>query len=160
VVRQRRPAYTLFELILVLAILIILSAIAFPSLDSMYAGYRLSAAADQVRAAWVSGRAQAVDEGRPYRFAVVLGKGNYRLAPGSREYWGGGQPPAGDARSNPPLVLDEALPRTVRFATPESLGYAGGDGGEIPPGSVPPSAWVPLVTFLPDGTARENVEVL
>src|SRR5690348_16660356 len=82
----RRRAYTLFELLLVLALLIVMAAIAYPTLDSLYADFRLSSAADQVRACWAEGRAHAVEEGRPYRFAVVPERGNFRIAPDGADY--------------------------------------------------------------------------
>src|SRR5438045_428621 len=85
----RRPSYTLLELVLVIALLGILTAISYPSLDSMYGHYQLTAATDMVRAGWASARSRALDEGRPYRFAVVPNQGNFRIAPDSSDFWSG-----------------------------------------------------------------------
>src|SRR5262245_44842920 len=112
---RRRPSYTLMELILVLAVITMLSALAVPSLDSMYGYYKLNAALDSVKAAWALAKAHAIEEGVPYRFSVVPGKGNYRIAPDSNDYWSGGSPAPADP-DNPPAVLDDALPRGVTFS--------------------------------------------
>ena len=160
--RNQRPAYTLLEMVLVMAIIVILMAVGYPSVEGMQVGYRLSAAGDQVRAAWASARAQSVEEGRPYRFSVVLDKGNFRVAPDSNEYWQGGEPPAPDDPTQRPLILEEALPKGVRFGTPEMVQGGtmprSGDSS-LPVGSVEPAAWTSTVTFLPDGTTQDDVEI-
>jgi hypothetical protein len=158
-----RPAYTLFELLLLLVILVTMVAIAYPSLDSMYASFRMTQAADQVRARWADARSQAMNEGRAYRFAVVSGKGNFRIAPDSPDYWGSGGEPAASDPNNPPLVIDETLPKGVRFSTGDFGPIAGTDAGgdsSLPAGMVDPGSWSDVVTFLPDGTAKEDVEIV
>ena len=158
--RVARRGYTLFELVLVLAILVVLAALAYPSLDSMYAGYRITAAADMVQASWASARARAMDEGRPYRFAVLLNKGNFRIAPEGADYWSGGDPAALGDPSAAGLVIEEVLPKGVRVCThdaSQTSGYESGGDYAMPVGSIDPSSWTSLVTFLPDGTAREDV---
>jgi prepilin-type N-terminal cleavage/methylation domain-containing protein len=159
----RRSAYTLFELILVLALLALLAALALPSLQAMYGDYRVRAATDQLRAAWAAARAHAMDEGLAYRFAIVPGGANYRVAPDTPAYWtGGGDAPASADPDNPPLVLEEALPKGVRFSTDSStLG-----GSDLADDTLPavaeasPGDWTPLTVFLPDGTARDDVSII
>src|SRR5262252_3738325 len=90
---MNRRAFTLLEMILVLTIVVILLSLAYPSFTSMQRQYRLEGAADAAKAGMASARAQAIEEGRPYRFAIVPGKGNFRVAPDSPAYWSGGQPP-------------------------------------------------------------------
>lgn len=154
-----RQAYTLLEVVLVLALIVMLSAIIVPSYDAMYGDYRLTAAADMVRAAWASARAHAMEEGRPYVFAVVSGKGNFRIAPEGAEYWAGN---AGEAREDTAgglLLQEEVLPKGVRFSTAEGAPADLGSDSAMTLGSVPPTAWSPIATFLPDGTAREDVVI-
>lgn len=157
----RRPAFTLFEILLVLAILVVFAALSFPSIDSMYAGYRLTASSDMLRAAWAEGRAYAVEQGRPYRFAIVAGRGNWRVAPEGNDFWSGGEPPIGDDPASRPFVREEALPRNVRFASLDAAlnGSPSGDSS-LPVGSFDAGMWQSVVTFLPDGTSREDVEIL
>jgi prepilin-type N-terminal cleavage/methylation domain-containing protein len=157
--RRARPAYTLLELMLVLTILVILAAVAYPSIDGMFRHVRLRAAADSVRAALIQARSHAMDEATPYRFAVVPGRGNYRVAPDTSDYWGGGEPPTPVDPNNPPLVLEDSLPRGIPFVV--------GDAGTAPSlspgadanqsgGQPDPSSYVPVAVFLPDGSAQED----
>jgi prepilin-type N-terminal cleavage/methylation domain-containing protein len=155
--RSRRPAFTLLETVLVLALLAIVAALAYPSIDGMYGHHRLTAALDEVRATWAAGRAHAIEEGQPYRFSVVPGKGNFRLAPDAPEYWEGGNPPP-SGNGPQPAVMASALPRGVTFAN----GNGGGGGGNNPDtvlASVSPGQYQTLAVFLPDGTARDDVEI-
>ena len=159
---RRRPAYTLLEVTLVAFLIAVVMVLAYPSIDGMYGHHRLTAALDEVRGTWAAGRAHAIEEGQPYRFSVVLGKGNFRLAPDSPEYWdgsGGAQQTSGNGPQ--PAVITGALPRGVTFAN--------GNGGNAAPGganpdtilpSVSPSQYQTLAVFLPDGTARDDVEVI
>ena len=55
-----------------------MAAIAYPTLDGVLATFRMTEAADMVRANWADARAYAMNEGRAYRFAVISGKGNFR----------------------------------------------------------------------------------
>jgi prepilin-type N-terminal cleavage/methylation domain-containing protein len=162
IVRTPRPAYTLFELMLVLVLLVLLAAIAYPSLDSLLGTFRMNAAADMLRANWADARAYAMNEGRAYRFAVLPNQGNFRVAPDSPDFWSGNDPAPDDA-NNPPLVVDDALPKGVRFATPDSYQsaalYQTGESA-LPVGSVDPGSWSTIVTFLPDGTTKEDVEIV
>jgi hypothetical protein len=148
------------ELALVLALIIIITALAYPSLDAMYGSYRATAAADMVRASWASARSRAVNDGQSYRFAVVFGKGNYRIAPDSADAWSGGDGAANS--TTPPLIVEDALPKGVCFTN-----SGPGGGGDLspssdtvlPPGSVDPASYTPTAVFLPDGTARDDVEI-
>ena len=161
--RAPRPAYTLFELMLVLVLLILLAAIAYPSLDSLLATFRMNAAADMVRANWADARAYAMNEGQPYRFAIIPNKGNFRVAPDNPDYWSNNTPPSAPDPNNPPLVVDDSLPKGVRFSTPDSLSTSflnsGGDSS-LPVGTVDPNSWTTIVTFLPDGTTKDDVEII
>jgi prepilin-type N-terminal cleavage/methylation domain-containing protein len=161
--RRARPAYTLLEVVLVMALLAMLAALAYPSLETMYGDLRVKAAADDLRAAWAEARTHAVNEGRPYRFSLVLNRGNYRVAPDGGDYWGGGEAPAPADPANPPFVLDEALPKGTRFCTVEALPSGAHDLGNdtiLSPGGVDPGQWSATITFLPDGTVRAAQEVV
>jgi len=138
--KARRQGYTLFELIVVLAIICVIAAIVAPNLNTWFSGSKVTAAADQVRARWADGRSRAQEEGRPYKFAVQIDTGKYRLAPDSPEFWGGG---SGDGKA---LVLEDELPKDVVFAS----GQGGGAGG---------GEWSHAVVFLPDGTASDDYNI-
>src|SRR4051794_17537342 len=139
-------------MVLVLALVVILAGLAYPSLTAMQRSYRVEGAADGAKAGMLTARAQAIEEGRPYRFAIVPGKGNFRVAPDSPDFWGGGAPPPASEGNAPPFVLEDTLPRGTCF----------GDGGQLQEGeetsleqgTVSPTMWKAVAIFLPDGSAR------
>jgi Tfp pilus assembly protein FimT len=150
-VTRRRPAYTLFELVLTTAVIAITAAVTVPSIDGMYPSYKLNASVDAVRAAWAQGRAHAIEEGRPYRFAVTPGTGSYRLA-ADDSVADGGQASDSDQSSTPAYIIQERLPQGVSFALAQEDGQqqqtqASSDGLST------------VAVFLPDGTARDDAEV-
>jgi prepilin-type N-terminal cleavage/methylation domain-containing protein len=151
---RRRSGYTLFEVVLVMAVVVIISAIAYPSLKSMYGPYKLNGAIDTVRAAWANARARAIEEGRPYRFSVEPGGSHFRVAPDRSDYWGGSVPsndPQGKA-----LVYEEALPAGVRFSLNENPSPASDPDEKEKPAS---GNWSTGAVFLPDGTARDDLKI-
>ena len=75
-----RRAFTLLEVSLVAVLLLMLAMMAYPSIEAMYGGVRLTAAADLIRARWADARAHAIDESKPYRFAIVPDTGRFRVA--------------------------------------------------------------------------------
>jgi prepilin-type N-terminal cleavage/methylation domain-containing protein len=157
VLRQRRRAFTLMEVLLTMAVMVMLAAVSYPAIDLMYSGVKIEAGADSVRAAWSEAQAHAVNEGRPYRFAIVPGKGNYRVAPDSDDYWAG-QTPHPDDPENPPLVLESSLPRGVVFANGGTVSTGEGETS-LPDAEVPSNDWSRVAVFLPDGTARDDADV-
>jgi prepilin-type N-terminal cleavage/methylation domain-containing protein len=142
-VRAARPGYTLTELVLVLALIVLLAAMAYPSLDAMYADLKVQAAADEVRAAWVTARTQAVNEGRAYRFAVIPNGDRFRVAPLA----GGAGSSAGADRS---VVGERTLPKGITFRMSGNVSSGGGDG----------DGFTNVVVFLADGTAQEDREIV
>jgi len=143
-----RRGFTILELTLVLAVMLVVAAITVPSLEVMQGDTKLNAAADIVRGRWADARGRALEDGVAYRFAVIPQTGKFRVAPDSDDFWsgGGGDAPQSD---NAPLVLEDSLPEGVVFADASDSGSGGGEGGD----------WQPVVAFLPDGTAARNVEV-
>jgi prepilin-type N-terminal cleavage/methylation domain-containing protein len=137
----RRPGYTLLELILTVAVIAVTTSLAVPSLDGMYPAYKQNASVDAVRAAWALARAHAIEDGRPYRFAVTPGTGNYRLSPDNDDSSAGQNAGPGS------FVLNDHLPEGVNFGLAQDGGASSSDG------------LATVAVFLPDGTAREDAEV-
>ena len=159
---QPRKAYTLMEVILVMTLIVIMAGIGYPSVSGMFSSYRLRAATDNVRSGWVKARAHAVEEGQRYRFAVVPGKGNFRIAPDRPEFWSGTLPELD--RDNPPLILEDALPGDSLLSSGIVFTLNGNapanDGAKsLPIGSVDPGQWVTTAYFEPDGTAQDDVDI-
>ena len=157
-----RSAFTLLELILVMTILVILAVLSYPSIDSMYGSYRVQAAADQVRAAWAEARTHAANEGRPYRFSIVPNKRNFRVAPAGSNYWSGRGDGATNDSDNPPYILDDVLPKTIRFTMGDAALSNDEDATDSssPPGEVDSSTWSDgddsMVIFQPNGTVQTD----
>jgi hypothetical protein len=148
---------------LVLAIIVIISAIAYPSAEAMFAHVRLSQGADAVRAAWAEARAHAIDEGRPYRFAIIPNHGNFRVAPDSPDLWGSNGPGEGSsAGQSSTFIWSKALPKGLRFSAPDAPAAGAELPGEssFPADSVSPDMWSSRTVFLPDGTASQDVEIV
>jgi len=154
-----RRAFTLFEVMLVMALIVLIAAVSYPSLESMYSYYRVQAAADTLRSSWAEARTHAMEEGRAYRFSIVAGKGNFRVAPDAAEYWTDEVPAAADP-NNPPLVQSGALAKGVRFRRADAPSGDSDADTALPVDSVASSQWTPLAVFLPDGTAREDVAIV
>jgi len=159
--KQHRRATTLFELILVLAILLVVAALAVPSLGAMYGSYKLNASVDSVRSAWATARAHAIEENRPYRFSVQPDGRAFRVAPDEDDYWSG-QGPANDPNGEG-IVLEQSLPAGVRFAVNgESNGPVSNepDDTSIEEKPVHGGNWSTTIVFNPDDTAHEDVRIV
>lgn len=162
---SRRGGYTLFEVLLVLALLVLLTGIVYPSFDAMYSDYRVHSAVDQIRALWATARSQAMNDGIPYRFAIVSGMGNCRIAPDTGDYWSTSEsvtppPPTENLQEAQPLVQDETLPRGVRCQVGEvNPGAIEGGDSSLPHGTVDLSRWTTVGVFVPEGTTRNDIEV-
>jgi prepilin-type N-terminal cleavage/methylation domain-containing protein len=143
--RTRRPGFTLIEILLVMAMLLVLSALAYPTLSAMYGDVRVKAAADDVRAAWADARSHAIEDGRAYRFAVQPGTGKYRVAPDADGFWdGSGGADAGDGEA-PAFTNEGSLPNGIQFDV----------GGDLPS----TGEWTTVVVFNPDGGCNADTEV-
>lgn len=151
----RRAGFSLFEVVLVVALLVVLAALSYPTLKSSYGYFKLHGGIDAVRAAWAQARAHAIDEGRPYRFAVEPGGSHFRIAPDAPEYWTGSAP-SGD---NKAYILQQSLPGGVRFAVNATPPEAPDDEKDSPDDAAGMN-WSPTVVFLADGTAREDVQLV
>jgi prepilin-type N-terminal cleavage/methylation domain-containing protein len=138
-----RPAFTLLEVLLVVAILLILGAAAYPTLNGMWGDVKVKAAADQVQGAWVEARAAAIEDGRSYKFGVQKETGKFRVAPASSfvEVANLGEDSA------PPYVQDGELKSGIKFDL---------TGKDDLPGE---GEWTIVAQFNPDGTCEKDVEI-
>jgi len=147
---------SLFESLVVLAILVIAAAVVTPTLSSMLGNTPLNAAADKVKARWADARGRAVAEGRPYRFAVKENSGKFRIAPDSPEFWEGA---AGSTA--PPGAIDDKLPQNIRFCGAQSTdpGQANGQQGGQGTQGGGSGGWSCPIVFLPDGNTQQDAEI-
>jgi prepilin-type N-terminal cleavage/methylation domain-containing protein len=144
--RHRRRGLTLIEVMLVMVMLIILAVVAYPSLSAMYGDVKVKAAADQVRASWTEARARAIEDGRPYRFAVKPGGGDFRVAPDAAEFWDGSGGGNSANENYPAPHIDEGtLTGSITFSVPDNLPTSG--------------EWTTVAIFNADGSCQSDVEI-
>lgn len=143
----RRAAYTLFEIILVMAVIVIVTAISVPVVRTMLTDTRISAAADTVRGQMTEARARAMEEGRPWKLAVITNTGTFQLAPDDSTEWSNSS--AQEPERKPDLIRGQ-LPEDVIF----SLTHDAIMGKPTP--DPPGTSWEAIAVFLPDGTARDD----
>jgi len=143
---SRRPGFTLIEMLLVIAVIISLSAVAYPTLSAMYGDVKIKAAADTVRAAWTESRSHAIEDGRAYRFAIQPGTGKFRIAPDADGFWDGSGGDAGGDGEAPPFTQEGNLPNGIQFDL----------GGDAPDAG---GGWSTVVVFNSDGGTNADVEV-
>lgn len=148
---QRRGGFTLLELMLVLAIIVIAGGLALPSFDAMMATSNEHAARDMVRARWAEMRARAMEENRTYRFAVTENTGRFRIAPHDDAYWSGRAPSEADEN---PMILEGELPKGILFTTSQAA-FAGTEEAPAPG----PEWGLSIAIYLGDGTARDDARI-
>jgi len=139
-----RRGYTLVELIVVIAVLVLLGAIVSSSLTGQDGNTKVKAAADDATGLIASARSHAIDEGRNYRLAVSQDGTKLRVTPDD--------PDALDQTEGEdvikPFVQEFQLSPGVTVVptiTGSEMSTADSEG------------WVRLATFQQDGTCREDL---
>lgn len=127
-----RRAFTLIELILVMTLLVITTALVAPSLAGFFRGRTLDSEARQLLSLTRAGQGRAVSEGMPILLWVDARQNAYGLEEET--------PPAGGDPKAITLQLDDSLQIQVANATstPVTMGT------------------LPAIRFLPGGTIDEN----
>ncbi len=155
-----RRAMTLFEILLVLVLLVVVSSLAAPLFDGGFATVRLRRGTDQVLAAWTEARVQSIQTGRTHQFLFQPKSGNYRVEP-----WQVLQESGLDA--DPTLVATDPngsalaewepyeaeLPEDIEFAEGDSLTLDAANERTVETlneGSL--TAWSAPILFFPDGS--------
>jgi prepilin-type N-terminal cleavage/methylation domain-containing protein len=156
-----RRGFTLMELLIVLAIIVVVLAASAPTLSRWAAQRQVQDAAKNVRSKLFKARLGAMHSSEIYAFQYQIGSGSYRLAPQDKL----GQTSDSDASSSSQTALTDnsgapppeegKLPEGMRFKvdTPEKVPA---DGNERTPSqSNGGSGWSDPVFFYPDGTTSD-----
>lgn len=125
---RRRGGFTLIEMILVLAVLVMVASMALPALEGPMNDQRLRKAADLVRAQWARARVKAMEDGRMYVFRYEVGGELYVVQP-----WQG-QTDAVEASGDPTAATPftgGAMPQIDARNARNPLGIS---GLKLPPG--------------------------
>jgi prepilin-type N-terminal cleavage/methylation domain-containing protein len=134
---RRQPGqprgFTLLELLLVLALLVLIGALVMPTTRGTIEKYRLRKSADMIRAEFAKAKAKAMETGRTYVFRYQPSSDGYLVEPwySDEDYLESDQlglGTTGFAQAPPTLVLDDAqrsanmrqLPEDVVFVASET----------------------------------------
>jgi type II secretory pathway pseudopilin PulG len=147
--RTARPAHTLMEMMVVMAIIVIVAAISIPVMQSMLTDSSITAAGDEVRAKLAEARASAMSEGRPWRLAFIPNTGTYQLAPEESSEW---ENPVQDEANQPDLIRG-ALPKGIVFSLNQEDIMNNPD--RLPGGG----NWETIAIYEPQGNTRDDTTV-
>lgn len=160
--RSRRPALTLVEVILVLALLVVIGAVVTPILAGSLADARLRHGGDVLRAAWGKARVAAMQSGEPYLFRCEPNGARYQIERLATLV----APDAEAARELPPDEFDEAeyhdadVLRLARARLPAGIVFASVEVSAVPPmaaGAATAGGWSAPIVFHADGTTSDAV---
>jgi prepilin-type N-terminal cleavage/methylation domain-containing protein len=150
-----RHGYTIFELLIVIAVIVILGAVVVPNVSSFYGNTRQKAAADLIRSRMVEARAKAREKGNWYRLAISQDKKRIRLAPDTADF--DSQSP-GDAHAPDAIVtednLDQATAELMDTLEPQSGSSTQQTNNTSQNSSS--SQWTTIMTVGPEGICKEN----
>jgi prepilin-type N-terminal cleavage/methylation domain-containing protein len=138
-----RPGFTVFELVVVLAILLMLAALTLPSFEALYGNSKQRAAVDLVRTRIANARTRAMETGAPQRLAISTDGTRIRLAPDGPNF--ADLPAAEFSTSNAKVNEDSLDKATAGLSVDEGTPAPNGDGN-----------WQTIATFKPDGTCKED----
>ena len=79
--QETRCGYTLLEMLMVLSVLVVMTAIVFPPLNRMYADHYLKRSVEEVRIKLTSTRIHALDSGVTYQFRFEPEGQHYLVIP-------------------------------------------------------------------------------
>lgn len=155
--RRAAPrAFTLFELLLVLAVLVLVAGLAWPSLARLHAHHQLRQSADLLGVRLSSGRVHAVESGLIYQFRFEPGGRRFLLVPFDEE-----QVAADDPTARRAVRTVGMLPGQCKFEGGEGFtdkGTAIPDewlSGLPDAGDYLGALWSSPVLFYPNGTATQ-----
>lgn len=161
-----RRGFTLIEMLLVLAILVVLASLAAPALRGVMQDAALKSAADQVRVEWTKAHVQAMKTGRIQVFRFEVGGTKFSVQPFAA---------ADDELEAAPAVQgfgaadeEQASPRldkTVAVTLPEGTKFVAGSAAlvgrsqdieqDIRDANRFESDWSQPILFYPDGSTSD-----
>ncbi len=158
--RNRCAGMTLMELLLVVAIMVVVTAVAAPTVQQTLANQSLKKSADRVRVAMGQARVRAIKNGEEYAVFISPGGSYFSVAPfRTFEQQGAlaGQRERDLAEGRASSFEDDLLPVGILFVAAESAMDA--RGADILSTSGSKGALEPIF-FYPDGTSQDAIITL
>jgi prepilin-type N-terminal cleavage/methylation domain-containing protein len=126
---ESRRAFTLLEVLLTLALVVIISGVAWVALQGPLARQRLRSAADAVRSDWCQARVDAMKSGRTYAFRYLVHGDRYHFGPQEDPSPANPSATARPSATDDEALGDEPLPPPVDKTLPLGIHFLGGEGG-------------------------------
>ncbi len=152
---------TLFEILLVLALMVVIAAISMPLLTSSIAHARLENSGGLVRAAWSKARLAAMQAGEPYVFRYEPKGSRYQIVCLSAIT----AEDADDVNTLPPLSEEDQeyaeadMLRLSKSRLPNEIIFAAGEVSAVPQlagaAAAAQGGWSQPIMFYPDGTTSD-----
>ncbi len=156
--RSTRRGYTLLELLIVVAVMLVVASLTLPALNRPFAKSKLRDAAKQLRVALARARLEAIRTGAPQQFCYQPGGGVYEISARSTAEGGGFLPVALEGGVEEAPVADGSayaaaaryeLPEGIRFFDPLAPEAAPDESDSIP--SEGDESWSAPIVFYPNG---------
>jgi prepilin-type N-terminal cleavage/methylation domain-containing protein len=162
-----RPAFTLIELMLVLTVIGVLAAVAWPSVLRLQADHELSSAAEQVRQLLAQARMKSIHTGLAYQFRFEPNGQRMCVVPFENEQPTVDATTTGTQTTSPVPRFSSQLPKTIAFALATTTSLS--NVGTLPGQKLPDTAfqglpevaelaaveWSAPQVFLPEGTSQD-----
>jgi Tfp pilus assembly protein FimT len=170
----RRQAYTILELVAVLAVVIILSSVLVPAINSYYSNTRQKSTADLIRSRIVEARAKAMEQGVWYRVAINQDKTRIRVGPDGPDF--SSLKPGDSDAPNTKVTEDKFEEKVTAEVTtdPDNSALGEQSGGQSSNGQSSGSSqssngsvltnggtavdgeWITVITVGPEGICKED----
>jgi prepilin-type N-terminal cleavage/methylation domain-containing protein len=165
---NRRRAYTLMELLLVLAIIVIAAAAVAPSFRGVMRSTALKSAANEVRTALTKAHVLAMKSGRTQMFQYELGGSKYKIEPyiaGDDEIESAEGDPTGAFAGYTPTQQsspEKTLPEGIKFTAGDSAIESRAERieREVGTSSSGGATWSRPILFFTDGSSVDAFVVV
>ena len=147
----RRSAFSMLELMLVLAIVIVVAALAIPSVQGTIGNQAIVSGADRVRIAMGQARVQSIRSGKVFAFFFERGGQWFDVAPLENHGQLSDRQDNGAINIRDRDLSDNWLPRQVRFVAGETQNNSRSDAAQRASGG----SAVDGILFYPDGTSQD-----
>jgi prepilin-type N-terminal cleavage/methylation domain-containing protein len=161
-----RRGFTLFEILLVLALLVAIAAMVMPAISNSLSHARLSSGGEMVRAAWGKARLAAMNAGEAYVFRFEHGGSRYQIVQLAALSAEGGE----DLNVLPSLSEEDEeyaeadMLRLSKSRLPTEVVFMQGRVAAVPqtagaavtgPAMAAEGGWSQPIMFYPDGTTSD-----